>query len=50
MVTMQDDGKAACVWQRGQLYTIDENVSPDSLYNTAMDGALMLSIYDGNYW
>ena len=50
MVTMQDDGKAACVWQRGQLYTIDEDVSPDSLYNTAMDGALMLSIYDGGQW
>ena len=50
MVTMQDDGKAACVWQRGKLYTIDEEVSPDSLYNTAMDGALVLSIYDGSRW
>lgn len=50
MVTMQDDGKAACIWQRGQLYTIDEEISPDSLYNTAMEGELVLSYYDGSQW
>lgn len=50
MVTMQDDGKAACIWQRGRLYTYDENVSSTSLYNTSMDGALVLSTYDGNEW
>lgn len=50
MVTIQEDGKAACVWQRGKLYTINEEISPDSLYNTAMDGSLVLSIYDGSQW
>ena len=50
MVTMQDDGKAACIWQRGRLFTYDENESSESPYNISMDGALVLSTYDGKEW
>ena len=50
VVTIQDDGKAACVWQRGNLFTLEKEVPNDTLYNNAMRGNLVLSIYDGNAW
>ena len=50
VVTIQDDGKAACVWQRGNLLTLEKEVPNDTLYNNAMRGNLVLSIYDGNTW
>ena len=50
VVTVQDDGKAACVWQRGFLHLLDEEVPNDTLYNNALRGNLVLSIYDGSSW
>ena len=55
MVTMQDDGKAACIWQRGTFYKYREDavqgdLQSESLYNTSMKGALVLSTYDGREW
>lgn len=50
VVTIQEDGKAACVWQRGSLYTQTQEVASDTLYNNAIRGNLVLSIYDGNSW
>ena len=50
VVTIQDDGKAACVWQRGSMYTQTQTVASDTLYNNAIRGNLVLSIYDGNTW
>lgn len=50
VVTMQDDGKAACVWQHGTIRTIDESLPSDSIYNNALEGDLRLSIFDGNTW
>ena len=50
VVTIQDDGKAACVWQRGSIHTLQQEVGNDTLYNNAMRGNLVLSIYDGNAW
>jgi len=50
VVTIQDDGKAACIWQRGSIEVIDPSISADSVNNTAMNGHLVLSHYDGNKW
>ena len=50
VVTIQDDGKAACVWLRGNLMTLEKEVPNDTLYNNVMRGNLVLSIYDGNAW
>ena len=50
VVTMQDDGKAACVWQRGSLHLLDREVPNDTLYNNALRGNLVLSIYNGESW
>ena len=50
VVTTQEDGKAACVWQHGVIKTYDEDISPDSVYNTVFEGQLLLSIYDGQQW
>ena len=50
VVTIQDDGKAACVWQRGSFRTIDDTMSTDSLYNNAFYGDLVLSTYSDGKW
>ena len=50
VVTTQEDGKAACIWQHGTITTIDDSVSPDSVYNTALVGELQLSVFDGYRW
>lgn len=50
VVTVQDDGKAACIWQRGDIEVIDPSLPVDSVGNTAMNGYLVLSHYDGNNW
>ena len=50
VVTIQEDGKAACVWQRGEMFTQTQTVASDTLYNNALRGNLVLSIYDGNTW
>ncbi len=50
VVTIQEDGKAACVWQRGSMFTQTQTVASDTLYNNSIRGNLVLSIYDGNTW
>ena len=50
VTTIQEDGKAACIWQHGDIKKIDETVSADSVYNNAFEGDLVLSVFDGNVW
>lgn len=50
VTTIQEDGKAACIWQHGVIKAIDETISTDSMYNNALDGQLVLSIFDGEQW
>lgn len=50
VVTIQDNGKAACVWQRGNLHLLDREAPNDTLYNNALRGNLVLSIYNGESW
>jgi hypothetical protein len=50
VVTIQDDGKAACVWQRGSQYTRTQTAGTDTLYSNALRGNLVLSIYNGKTW
>jgi hypothetical protein len=50
VVTIQDDGKAACVYQHGQMQRLDETVSEDSAYNHRLVGQLLLRTYDGTKW
>ncbi len=50
VVTIQEDGKAACIWQRGNMFTRTQTLASDTLYNNALRGHLVLSIYDGNTW
>ena len=50
VVTIQEDGKAACVWQRGTLFTQTQTVANDTLYNSSLRGNLVLSIFDGKAW
>ena len=46
MVSVQEDGKAAVVYQHGKIKIIDETVSPDSIYNRKFEGELQLRTYD----
>lgn len=51
IVTIQDDGHAACVWQHGEIKKLNtSDVEDNEYYNTYLDGSLMLSIYNGNLW
>lgn len=50
VVTMQEDGHAAIVYQHGQFEKIDETVSADSLNNLQFKGQLMLKTFDGTSW
>lgn len=51
IVTIQDDGKAACVWLRGDVKRNEEDTDDDEDFlNTYLDGNLVLSVYDGNSW
>lgn len=50
VTTIQEDGKAACIWQHGTIEAIDETVSTDSMYNNAFTGQLQLAIFDGKEW
>ena len=52
VVTIQDDGKAACIWQHGDI-SMDSDADAtdvDSVYSCALQGQLMLSIFDGRSW
>lgn len=46
VVTIQEDGKAAVVYQHGKLKAIDETVSVDSVWNQRFEGELQLRTYD----
>ena len=52
VVTIQDDGKAACIWQHGDIniHTDGDATDVDSVYSSALDGQLMLSIFNGVSW
>lgn len=50
VVTMQENGHAAIVYQHGQFEKIDESVSADSLNNIQFKGQLLLKTFDGNSW
>lgn len=50
MVTIQEDGKAACIYQHGEMTLIDQTVSADSAFNHRLQGKLMLRTYDGTKW
>jgi hypothetical protein len=51
VVTVQEDGKAACIYEHGRIVsdkTSDE--APDSVTNYHLDGELMLRTYSDNKW
>ena len=50
VVTMQEDGKAACIYQHGRFVVADETVSEDSITNAAFEGQLLLRTYNGEKW
>ena len=50
VVTMQENGHAALVYQHGQFDVIDPNESADSLDNIQFKGNLMLRTFDGTSW
>ena len=51
IVTMQDDGHAACMWLRGEVKKNEEKADDEEdIFNTYLDGQLVLSVYDGNSW
>ncbi|MBO4827709.1 MAG: hypothetical protein J5506_10855 [Prevotella sp.] len=51
IVTIQDDGHAACVWQHGVIKkNTQSDVADNEYYNTYIDGNLVLSIYNGKMW
>ena len=51
IVTIQEDGHAACVWQHGVIRKNNsELVADNEIFNTYLDGSLVLSVFDGNKW
>lgn len=69
VVTQQEDGRAACIWQQGHILPIssksqklfaprmkaegtedDNDAMFDAAYTSAMNGHLMLSVFDGGKW
>ena len=50
VVTIQDDGKAACVYQHGTITSVDDTIPEDSVYSNALNGQLLLTVFDGAQW
>lgn len=59
VVTAQEDGRAACIWQQGQILPVsgrqqaasnDETLEETTAFDMAMNGHLMLSVYDHGQW
>ncbi|MBQ6768994.1 MAG: hypothetical protein IJP46_10095 [Prevotella sp.] len=51
IVTIQENGHAACVWLRGAIKNNEETAdNDDDFFNTYMDGQMVLSVFDGNSW
>lgn len=46
VVAMQDDGKAALVYEHGQMELISDTLPPDSIYSYALNGELLLRTYE----
>lgn len=66
VVTIQEDGRAACIWQQGQIVPVsssllpadnagdadktDDDAAVDAAFSTAMNGHLVLSVFDKGQW
>ena len=50
VVTIQEDGHAACIYEHGILCAADEDESMDSITNIVFVGQLMLKTFDGTKW
>ena len=50
VVTIQEDGKAACTYLHGRFIPVDETVSMDSITNVAFEGQLMLRTFSNGKW
>lgn len=50
VVSIQEDGHAAVVYQHGKFDLIDESASADSLFNLQFKGQLLLRTYNGTRW
>lgn len=51
IVTIQENGHAACVWLKGDVKRYEEDKDDDEDFlNTYLDGNLVLSVYNGNSW
>lgn len=50
VVSIQNNGNAAVIYQHGKFMLVDENEPADSLYNLTFKGQLMLRTYDGTSW
>lgn len=50
VVTIQDNGHAACIWQRGLIKELVPRDETDTLYNSSLDGYLVVSCFDGDKW
>ena len=50
IVTIQEDGHAACIYRHGKFCAIDESIPLDSLENIQFVGHLMLKTFDGKKW
>ncbi|MBQ5972003.1 MAG: hypothetical protein IJL45_06335 [Prevotella sp.] len=50
VVTIQEDGKAACIYQHGRFIPTDETVPMDSITNVGFEGQLMLRTFNEGKW
>lgn len=50
VVTIQEDGHAACIYRHGHYVAADESVSLDSITNHVFEGQLMLKTYSDGQW
>lgn len=59
VVTQQEDGRAACIWQQGHILPVSgrqqaassgETLEETTAFDMAMNGHLVLSVYDNGHW
>lgn len=50
VVTIQDDGKAACIWQSGTLNAVSQDAVDNAIYDNTIRGNLVISFFDGQTW
>lgn len=46
VVTVQEDGKAALVYEHGEMALINDTLPPDSIYSYALNGEVLLRTYE----